>query len=228
MSRRASARVAGFAFLVYIVVAMTGMALSRQAGGEQDPSAKLATIAAHAGALRVAVLLDVLSCACALVLAVTLYVITRDEDPNLSLMVLVFRTAEGVIGAVSLQRSFGRIWLATASGPTAPDPASASALAAVLLKTPSWSFHLAGWFFSVGSLVFAYLLLRGRIVPTVLAWIGVVGSILTVVGLPLQMAELIHSPVTDVMWIPLLLFEVPLGFWLIVKGAAMPQRRQPA
>lgn len=226
MNRRASARVAGFAFLVYIVVAMTAMVLYRQAGGEEGPTANLAAIAAHAGALRLAVVLELIGCACALVLAVTLYVITREEDPNLSLMVLAFRTGEGVIGAVSLQRPLGRIWLATVSGPAAPEPASANALAAVLLKAPAWSFHLSGWFFSVGSLVFAYLLLRGRMVPAVLAWIGVVASILVVVGLPLQIAEIIHSPVTDIMWIPMLAFEVPLGIWLIVKGVAEPRAQR--
>jgi Domain of unknown function (DUF4386) len=224
MSRKTSARVAGFAFLIYIVVALTEMVLSSRATAGEGTAEKLASIARHVGDLRVAVVMDLASDFCALILAATLYAITRDEDANLALMVLVFRTAEGVIGGVSLQRPLGRLWLATASGAAAPDPAAANTFAAFLLKLPSWSSTIAASFFAVGSLVFAYLLLRGRIVPVVLAWIGIVASILAVVVLPLELAGLVSGPITDLIWLPMLAFEVPLGFWLIVKGAAIPRR----
>ena len=83
-------------------------------------------------------------------------------------------------------------------------------------------------FFSVGSAIFAYLMLRGRIVPAVLAWIGVVGSILAAVVLPLEFVGVVSGPLTRLIWLPLLVFEVWLAFWLIIKGAAMPPRRQSA
>ena len=120
MTRRTNARVAGFTFLLYIAVALTGMVLSNRAVSGEGIAAKLASIAQHASEMRVAVVLDMLSCFCALVLAVTLYAITRDFDPDLAMLVLVFRTAEGVIGAVSLPRALERLWLATAAGADAP------------------------------------------------------------------------------------------------------------
>jgi hypothetical protein len=51
-----------------------------------------------------------------------------------------------------------------------------------------------------------------------------VASILAVVVLPLELAGLVSGPITDLIWLPMLAFEVPLGFWLIVKGAAIPRR----
>ena len=99
---------------------------------------------------------------------------------------------------------------------------------AILLKLPSWSTTLGATFFAVGSTVFAWLLLRGRIVPAALAWVGLLGSILVVMCLPLQLVGVLGSPITDFMWLPLLAFEVPLGLWLIIKGVAMPPRRQAA
>ena len=225
MTRRTNARVAGFTFLFYIAVAMTGMVLANRAAGGEGTAAKLASIAQHASSVRVAVVLELLGCFSALVLAVTLYAITRDQDPDLAMLAMTCRVAEGVIGADSLSRPLGRLWLATAAGPDAPDPASANALAAFLLKLPGgWTVNAT--FFAVGSLLFSYLLLRGRMIPVALAWVGVVASILAVVVLPLELVGILHGPITQLVWLPMLAFEVPLGLWLLIKGVAMPPRRQ--
>jgi hypothetical protein len=225
MTRRTNARIAGFTFLFYIAVSFTGMVLSSRAASGEGTAAKLAGIAAHASGVRAAVVLELLGGFCALVLAVTLYSITRDVDPDLAMLVLVFRVVEGV-GVVSLQRTLGRLWLATATGADAPDPAAANALAALLLKLPSWSMEISASFFAVGSTVFACLLLRGRLVPVALAWVGVLASILVLVALPLQLVGILRGPFTDLMWIPMLAFEVPLGLWLLFKGVAVPARAE--
>ena len=104
MTRRSNARVAGFAFLVYIAAAFGGMILEGKASGGEGPAAKLASIAQHAGAMRLAILLHLVGCFCALVLAVTLYAITRDRDQDVALLAMACRIAEGVIGALSLPR----------------------------------------------------------------------------------------------------------------------------
>ncbi len=228
MTRTTNARVAGFTLLFYIAVGMTGLILSNRAMSGEGTAAKLAGIAQHASEMRVVIVLELLECFCALVLAVTLYSITRDQDPDLAMLAMTCRVAEGVIGAVSLPRAVGKVWLATAAGADAPDPAAANALGAVLLKLPSWSMPISATFFAVGSTLFAYLFLRGRMVPVALAWLGVLGSILALVVLPLQLIGLLHSPITDIVWLPLLVFEVWLALWLIIKGAAMPPRRQEA
>src|SRR5438477_9557979 len=62
MTRRTNARVAGFAFLFYIAVAMTGMILSTRATSGEGTAAKLANIAQHATSVRVAVVLELLGC----------------------------------------------------------------------------------------------------------------------------------------------------------------------
>jgi hypothetical protein len=226
MTRRTNARVAGFTFLLYIAAALTGLILFGKAASGQGVAAKLASLAQHATQARVAFLLELIGCFCALVLAVTLWAITRDEDPDVAMLVLVCRAAEGVVGAVSLPRMLGRVWLATAAGAEAPSPASAGALGALLFELPEPT--LSAIFFAVGSTAFAYLLLRGRMVPAALAWIGVVASILLVVCLPLELAGFLGGPITQFMWLPMIAFEVPLGVWLIVKGVAAPQRRQEA
>jgi hypothetical protein len=53
-----------------------------------------------------------------------------------------------------------------------------------------------------------------------LAWIGVVASIVLVVGLPLQLAGFLSGLITSLMWLPMAVFEIPLGLWLLIKGVA--------
>jgi hypothetical protein len=83
-------------------------------------------------------------------------------------------------------------------------------------------------FFAVGSLLFCWLLLQGRMIPTVLAQLGVVASALLVVILPLQLAGLLggtmswSGSVTWLVWLPMLAFEVTLALWLLIKGVAAP------
>jgi hypothetical protein len=146
---------------------------------------------------------------------VTLYAITRDEDPDLARLGLMCRVGEGLIGAASIPATVALLQLATATGPQAPDSAAAQALAAfVLEQTPL----VSALFFAVGSTLFAWLFLRGRMIPVPLAWLGVVGSALLVVGLPLQLAGFLSGLVTQLMWVPVAVFELTLGPWLLIKG----------
>jgi uncharacterized protein DUF4386 len=225
MTRATNARIAGVTFLAYIAAGITSLILFRRAASGEGVAAKLAGIAAHATDVGVLVVLGLVQCFSAVVLAVTLYAITRDEDSDLAMLGLVCRVAEGVIAALSIPATLTLLWLATASGAEAPDTAAAHALAAYLLRD---DVALPATFFAVGSTAFAYLLLRGRMIPVPLAWLGVVASALLVVGLPLRLAGWLHGPITSLMWLPMLAFEVPLGLWLLTRGVATPTRTQAA
>jgi hypothetical protein len=62
-------------------------------------------------------------------------------------------------------------------------------------------------------------------VPVPLAWLGVVASVLLVVGLPAQLVGFLTGSVGAFMWLPMLVFEVTLALWLLIKGvAARPTR----
>jgi Domain of unknown function (DUF4386) len=171
MTRRTNATVAGITFLVYIVAGITSLALKNR--------------------VNAAALLTLVTSFCALVLGVTLYAITREEDPDLALLALLCRVIESVPG-----HGGGAIY------------------------------------FAVGSTLFCWLLLRGRMIPISLAWLGVIASGLLVVLLLLRTAGLFapgtnwSSSLTWLTWLPMLVFEVTFAVWLIVKGVDAPARRQ--
>jgi hypothetical protein len=213
MTRTTNARLAGFLFLFYIATGVTSMVLFGQAtGGAQGTPATLASIAQHATAVRLTVLLALLTFVDAVVLAVALYGLTRHQDPHLAVLALCCRVSEGVIGAISAVTTLGLLSVATAS--------SSDALGALLLKQGGWTGTIAAFCFALGSTIYCYLFLRARSIPVPLAWLGVLASLILVVALPLQLAGFLSGTVTSLIWIPMFLFEVPLGLWLLIKGVA--------
>ena len=215
MTRRTNARVAGVAFLVYIAAGITSMIMFRRAGGV-GVAGKLAALATHASDAGVHVMLGFLQCFSALALAVTLWALTRDEDADLAILGLVCRTGEGVIAGLSIPGTQMLFWLATSDGAKTLDAGAVQALATYLLRPDA---AIPATFFAVGSMAFTWLFLRGRMIPVSLAWLGVIASALLVVLLPISYAGWIKGPITMLVWLPMLAFEVPLGIWLIWKGA---------
>ena len=88
------------------------------------------------------------------------------------------------------------------------------------------SVPLGAFFFAVGTSIFSYLLLRGRMVPASIAWLGVFASGLLSLVLPLQLAGLSTGPLTGYyLWLPALVYQIVLAMWLLVKGIATPAAR---
>ena len=224
MKRLTIARIAGVTFLVYIAVSIAGMVLFSRATVGDGIAARLESIAQHATEIRVVVLLALVGCVAALVLAVTLYSLTRDQDADIAILALTSRVAEGVISATTLTGITGLLWLAEFGGTHAPDAGTVQMISTHILRD---DMSLSGSFFAVGSLLFCYLFLRGRMIPGILAWLGVIASLLLLVVLPLQFAGFLTGAVTSLVWLPMILFEVVFALWLIIKGAAPPARTQP-
>ena len=161
------ARIAGFTFLFYIAAGITSMVLGSESQWTD--------------------LLSLLQSFSALVLGVTLYMLTREQGPALALFALTCRVAEAI------------------------------------------QYGESAIYFSVASLIFSWLLLRGQMIPRALAQLGVAASALLVVILPLQLAGLFGGStawtesITWLPWLPMLVFEVTLALWLIVKGVKFEQ-----
>ena len=222
MTRRTNAVLAGSAYLSYIAVGIPSMILMNRAARGEGVAAKLASIAQHSTELRAAILLTMLASFAAITLGVTMWAITREQDPDLAMMGLACRVGEGVFGGIAVKELLALRWLATATGPAAPDAAAANAIGSLLLARGSGG--MAAILFGVGSLLFTWLLLRGRMIPVVLAGLGVLASVLWVVGYPLLLVGLLAGTATWLIWLPMAAFEIPVGLWFIVRGVEAPAR----
>ncbi len=227
MTRTTNARLAGFMLLFYIATGIAGMVLFAPATSGETTAAKLASVAQHATLVRVAAVYSLVMMMNPFVLGVALYALTRDYDRDLALLALCCRVTEGVIAAVSAVPKRALLAVATgAAGATAADAAAANALGSVLLNVQGLTTLIGATAFAIGSTLFSYLFLRARTIPVLLAWLGVLSSVLLVVGLPLQMAGFIDGPVTSLMWIPMAVFEVAFALWLLIKGVAQQATRE--
>jgi len=226
MTRTTNARLAGFTFLAYIATGIASMLLFGQAAAGAHAAAKLASIANHVTAVRVSAVLTLLTFFEAVVLAVTLFALTRDEDLDLAILAMCCRVGEGVLGAVSALTTMQLLPVAAASTTSAPDATAATVLGASLLDPSGASVTIGGTCFAVGSTLFAYLFLRARSIPVPLAWLGLVASVLLVVALPVQLAGFLPALLAWPIWMPMLAFEVTLALWLLVKGVAVPSRQR--
>lgn len=223
MTRTTNARLAGAAFLLYIVAGLSTLAMFGRATGSGAIAARLANIPQHLTELRASMIVGFVASLCAFIVATTLYALTRDEDREIALFGFAFRVGEGIVG-IFPATTLGLLWLSAASAPGALDDTAANTIGAFLLEYGGWQASTSALLFSFGSLAFAWLFLRGAMIPRVLARLGVVASVLLVILLPLQMAGWVGgTAMMAVMWLPMLVFELILAFWLIIRGAALPR-----
>jgi len=131
------------------------------------------------------------------------------------MLALLCRVVEGVFIATLIPNSQGLLWLASVrTGVSASDVAPVGAI-----------------FFAVGSTIFSYLLLRGRMIPAWLAWWGVLSSAVLVISVPFQIAGFLTGPragyqAMPAIGLPALVFAPVFALWLLIKGVATPPRRE--
>ena len=221
MTQRLEAKLAGWAYLSYIVFAMSSSILSAKTTAGNDVSQTLVNLARMIVTARITVLLDLLQILCALVLAVTLYRLVQAIDPTLSLLAMLFRVGEGLLGCLPLLSKLELMRLATAPAVDVAHTSAFLSLADSIMHRPDEGF--SEFCFIVGGFLFACLFLRGRLIPRWLAWIGVITIGLQLVCVPLHIASMIPGSIVNALWLPILLYEVPLGIWLIAKGVENPR-----
>ena len=228
MTRITNSRLAGFAFLLYIATGISSMILSGKIlGPSSDAAGKLAHLAQHEGLARVLVLLTLPQFASAVVLGVTLYALTRDEDHDVALLAMSCRLIEGAIGAMAAVYAWGKVNIAAGMA-NGGDPAVLAPILDAHLRLTAGTAVIPAFCFAVGSLIFCHLFLRARTIPRWLAWLGVFASALLVVQLPVTILGAIQGAVEFAIWLPMLVFELVFAFWLMIKGVAAPARELSA
>jgi Domain of unknown function (DUF4386) len=157
-----------------------------------------------------------------LILAAALYAVTKHEDWNLAVLALSCRAVEAGLYAIGIISALTLLSLSeqTATASTG-EPTAAYALGDIVSDVNAWGTNVGAAFFAVGSLLYSYLLLKARSIPVALSVLGVIASAILVVGVPLQTAggHATAEGTSAVIWIPMIIFEISTGLWLLVRGA---------
>jgi Domain of unknown function (DUF4386) len=219
MSDRRAATLVGVLYIIGTVAGVTGVVIMPSFAPGTDI---LAQVAAHRGAMIAGTLLVLTMGLSLSALAAVFYPIGRRFSEVLSMGYVIFRGAlEGMTYVISAL--FWLVLIALSSGPSAMAPI------ATLLQTAQgviWD-QLVGLVFGIGALMFYALLYRAKLVPR---WILVWGFLSVVLSMAANLAQILGGNI-GVVSVSLLLQEMVLAGWLIVKGfnqEALAQGMAPA
>lgn len=222
MNSRQISRVAGIAFVLYIVAGVSAMVLSSSVGQTVDADSRFAALIAHESNLRAASLCGLIGSLCAIVLGVSLNALLRAQDRWIAQFGLLCRTLEGAIGLI-IPDTLMKLWIAHAHADRLAAVDSLVALDQFLSALGSASFVLSALMFSLGSCAFCYLFLRARSIPAWLSVLGLAASLLVLMATLRQLATGISAGFA--IWLPMLVFELILAGWLVFAGVEAGRSR---
>ena len=227
---RSTARIVG---VLYIVGTVAGVLSLVATSGPLGGADYLATVASHAGQVRLgALLVLVMGVALAMVPAM-MFPILRRQNEALAVGYVIFRGALETLTyiAVALNMLVLVLVAQQRQGSTGATASQLDTLAGLLVKAQDAPvLAVQDIVFSLGALMFYCLLYRGRLVPRWLSGWGLVG----VAGYLTAGVVVVFGPHLVVLLMPLAVQEMVLAIWLIAKGfnantaVSGPDRLQPA
>jgi len=198
--------------VLYMIGTVTGVIASFIMPSFGPGTDALAQIAAHRGATIAGALLILAMAFSLSALAAVFYPIGRRFSEWLATGYVIFRGAlEGMVYVISTL-----IWLVLLSLSSQPTSVALNPIARVLLTANDviWN-QLVSLPFGVGALMFYVLLHRARLVPS---WILIWGYVSVALFSAANLAHLFGVGSIDIVMFSLLVQEMVLAGWLIVKG----------
>ncbi len=218
-STRRIAVVAGVFFIVAAVAAIIGLALYSPV--LNDPS-YIVTGSGNDTRVTLGAFFEVILAIAVIGTAVTLFPIVKRQNEGVALGYVCGRVVEAIVivvgiisvlSVVTLRRDF--------AGTTAANAISLVTVGKSLVAIHGWTF-LFGPSLAIGvnTLLLAYLMYRSRLVPRVIAVLGLIGGPLIFASGTAVMFGLYQqiSIWGSVGAIPVFAWEMSLAVWLIVKG----------
>lgn len=211
-----TARIVGALFLIAMAASLVGAALIEPIMAAQDYLINGSTIGTQ---VTIGVLLELINGIAVIGIAVFMFPIFKKHNEGLALGYVAFRIIEAIIIFAAVVSpltllALGQEYLAAGAADTAYFQTMGTAFIAV--RTIVYG-QMLGIFFSLAALIFYYLLYQARLVPR---WLSVWGIIAAVLVLTWNLLEFvgIHVSFGLILALPIILNEILLGIWLIVKG----------
>lgn len=215
-----TARKAGILYFLFMVIAIYGQFLTPRLVVPGDAAATAANIHAHELTYRIGILTGLATDVIFLFLVVVLYRLLADVDKGLAMLMVVLVSVGVAVALANLLNRFaplqlqsGEAYLAAFTQPQLDALALGShrfRSAAAIVPTAFWGLWL---------LPFGLLVMRSEFLPRILGILLLVAGaayiVTTVTGIVAPAWRSAMAP-----WMmPLYLCEMPIIFWLLIKGA---------
>ncbi|WP_437397920.1 DUF4386 domain-containing protein [Flagellimonas lutimaris] len=178
-------------------------------------------IRANEALFRIGVASELLTTVCIAALVLALFVLLREVNKNIALLALFFRGVEVVVFAIIVLNSF--VVLRLVNGSTSyfgsMDQETLSSWTLLFIMAHSNGYDIAVVFFGLGSLLFSYLLYSSRYVPKIISGLGIFSALTVVIcTFVMIVAPNTIGTLSPMCYLPITIFEVYLGAWLLIKG----------
>lgn len=220
------ARLGGFLYLFYIAALLPGIMIMSGFHVRGDFAQTATNIQAGELFYRTGLVLQLIGGMTAIPLGWAFYALLKHVDRNLALLALLWRVAESIFFGVLLILLFVRLNIYTARV-VAFSPEQQQVLTGFLSSGREGSWSLAFIYFSIGSTIFFYLLLKSRFIPKALALLGLVGSpLVTLSGFAMLLAPDTIGIFKWWPWAPIGIAEIATGLLLLIRGADLRSWQQ--
>ena len=219
MNPRKSARIVGVLFIIATAAPLLSVAFGPVIIGPED-LAKVWLLAANENQVRIGALLEFTMAVAVAAIPVWMYPILKKYNESMALWYVVGRLIEGLmftIGVISLLTLLTLSKEFALAG--APDAAYYQILGTAILAIRSGQSVFAQFGFSLGSVMFYYILYKSKLVPRWLSGWSLIGAVLFLASAFLAMFGYgSESTVYLLMNAPGGVGEMVFAVWLIVKG----------
>ena len=218
-------RACGFLFLFVLLTSAVSGALWSTPLDPADSADALNAIAASGLQFRASIVIDLISHVSIIALAAALFLSFASYNKTLAMLGILWRVVEGIILALNeMVKSVLLIVAQDFVSATGTEAVALETMGRTLLIIEQWSYGIGMTFFALGSLMFAILFVTQKAVPLTIGRLGVIASLLAVaetwigLAIPDYLFGASSNPLLLLLFLPIMLYEVILGIWLVRGG----------
>jgi len=216
-SHRKIARIVGALFLIAMVTSLLGAGLIESVINTPN---YLTDVSADTTQLMAGMFLELINALAVVGIGVMMFTILQQHNESIVLGYVGFRLMESVFLTVAAIIPLSLITLSQEY--LNADVADAAYFQTLGILLKAGRADVAGLliptFFSLGALLFYYLLYQSKLIPRFISVWGLIGTVLILL---LNLIEISFS-LGMILALPIILNEIFLGIWLIVKGFNLP------
>lgn len=224
ITQQQAARLAGFLWILTMASSMfaTLYGFSRHVV-QGDVLKTAANIMTNEISFRVGIASMIFTALGVIILIWAFYILLSPVNRELALLGAFFRISEAIILIVMpIQQMVTLKLLSNAAYLNVFEPDQLYALANLSMSTYGAGVYVGFICLGLGSIIFAYLLLKSGYIPRALGWLGIFASALMFFG---SFCLVVFPGIGNFMYpygmMPMFVFEVGTGAWLWLKGARL-------
>lgn len=219
-------KVAGLTYLIIIVIGVLhSVFIDTRLIILEDINLTISNIVANEFLFRFGLVSILILYIIVIILSVSLYLILKSVNKNLALLAMVFRIGEALLGVTTVYFGFGILGLLHGQFNMLPiENAQLTVMVGALLDAQSSGLYMVLMLVGIGGTIFLYLFYRSSSIPVIISAWGIFTYISMII---LSFLSILLPALPDIVEIVLFgsgtLFELTIGFWLLIKGVDFHQ-----